>query len=581
MDYLADGIVILGVATAVASLFSFVKIPATIGFIVAGMIIGPHSLGLVNSNMEIEIMAEIAASLLMFTIGLEFSFSKLAQYRKAFAYLGFGQIAITIAIVFLFCHYALGFSWSLSLVWGCLISLSSTALVLRGIKERRDQASPIGQAATSVLLFQDIAVIPMLIILPLLTAKGSHMMALSGWVLALKVFLLLPGIFVFARYIMPFVFRLVLRGSSKEVFYFFIVFFVASTAVGMHELGLSYSFGAFIAGIIVSESPYGLRAGALAETVRDNFLGLFFVAIGMLVDISFLSQNFLSVAGLGLGMIALKTTIILLLVVFLKNPMRLGLCIGLILSQVGEFSLILSGQAFRLGILDNSQNQLFLSASILTLVLTPVLFYLSPRMQWTSKISFPRLTAQADWLKGLAKARVQLDIQNMVKSEAAKKEGHVVIIGYGIAGRNLVNTLKQIEVPYEIIELNPETVRSLQGKEPIHYGDASQTEVLHTVGVERARIVVVAISDANIINRIAQAVHKMNPSIPIIIRTHYIKEIERFSENDKNEYVIGEAETALQLLARVLTEYGVNEDEVHALKKESRDTICEKARCSL
>ncbi|MCB0362040.1 MAG: cation:proton antiporter, partial [Bdellovibrionales bacterium] len=345
---LIDFILILGSATIVATIFHSLHLPPIVGFLMAGILAGPHGLGLVKTLPRVEILTEIAGVLLMFTIGLEFSIRRLLALRQSLLSLGAGQMGLTIGICLPLFHYIFEFSWSQSFFFASLISLSSTAVVFKLLKDGRDLESPFGQASLSILLFQDISVIPLLLLVPFI-AGGTNSsiepfsLALLGRFLFKSIGLIL-FILVGTRLIVPYALERVARTRSSEVFFFAILFIGGGTALLINSIGLSLSLGAFFAGLMISSSPYGKQATAEFTPLRDNFLGLFFVAIGMLLSVQFLGTHILEILGLSISALLIKFFCIFIVLWITGHASTIALITAMMLFQVGEFSFILADQ---------------------------------------------------------------------------------------------------------------------------------------------------------------------------------------------------------------------------------------------
>jgi CPA2 family monovalent cation:H+ antiporter-2 len=578
MIFLVDSVILLGSAILVAGGFHYLRFPAVIGFIASGILVGPSGFGLIRTPVEIELLTEITGVLLLFTIGLEFSFEKLFRYRKAFIWLGLGQILVTIVIVGWIAVRFFSMNIGSAIVWGCVFSLSSTAMVMKLLAENRDEPTPFGQSGISILLLQDIAVIPMILLLPLL-AGGESLGTVTTFLGVLKVLLVVPAVYLGAGFIVPKLLEHSARTGSREMFFFSVIFVALSSSLLLHWVGLSFSLGAFVAGMIISESPYGHEVVSIVEPFRENFVGLFFIVLGMILNIGFLSSNIHYVLGIAFLIFLLKVIVVTGLVVILKNPLRLGIATGLLVSQIGEFSIILTGKAETLGIFTDTHKQYLLGVAILTLVLTPFIYKLTPKVAWTRKIRFPRLSQIPSWLHGITRLRLNVDLNHLAEARDRGAEDHALIVGFGVAGQNLAEVLKQLKLPYRIVELNAATEKKFRDTEPIYYGDATREKILRSAGIEKAKILIIAISGTHLARRILDAVRKIRPELPVLVRSHYLRELEELGSYEHTEFVVGEAETTLQILARVLSEYGVEEEVIHSFKKETREKVCISGTC--
>ena len=338
-------ILVLGSATVVATVFHLLWIPPMVGFLVAGVLVGPNGLKLVSSIGEVEVLAEIAAVLLLFTLGLEFSWKTVLGLKKLLVNLGLVQVVLTAGVVSVGAHWIWSLSWSQAVFAGVLVAMSSTAAVLKLLHDQRHIETPFGKASLGILLSQDLVVMIVLLLLPFLNETGSSAWAQVSWWevgefmarAAVVVGVLVLG----TRYFVPVFLDLVSQTKSREVFFFSIIFVCSSIALLMQNLGLSLSLGAFCAGVMVSESPYGKQTISDFTPLRNNFLGIFFVAIGMLLNLEYVRDNFLMVLGVLTAVVFIKALLIMLIMWSLGNPGSVAVATGLILAQIGEFSFIL------------------------------------------------------------------------------------------------------------------------------------------------------------------------------------------------------------------------------------------------
>ncbi|MCB0394201.1 MAG: cation:proton antiporter, partial [Bdellovibrionales bacterium] len=483
----------------VATIFQVIRLPHVVGFLVAGVIVGPSGLGWLKSIPQAENLAEIAAVLLMFTIGLEFSFRKLIKFQKSFLTYGLLQVSITLFLTAVIVHLVYDFSWHKSLFIGYLVSLSSTAIVLKLIHDNRHTTSPHGQTTLSILLFQDLAVIPMLLSLPFLAGIEGQMPGTNGSTLILKILVLVGALVLFARYIIPFLLEKVAHTGSREVFFFCVLFICAGSAFAMHEFSLSYSLGAFIAGVIISESPYGKQATSEFLPLRDNFLGLFFVSIGMLLDLGFLMNNFGSVMLVALAVILVKFAVISSVVWFFGHSAPLAKMVALSLFQIGEFSFLLAEQGLRLNLMNRNESQHFIAAAVLSLGLTPFFYRMLPKMGFQTRMMgfLPNTIVNA--------ARDLRSKWNPVRNQESNGKdlsGHTIIIGFGVAGQNVARALKTLKVPYTIVEMNAKSVKDFGNREPIIFGDATQDESLESANIGSAKLGILTIPGAEAVDQV-------------------------------------------------------------------------------
>lgn len=519
--------IILIVSLVIVFVFRKIKLPSLIGYLFAGILIGPHGAKLISSLEAINIMAETGVILLLFVIGVELSIKKLLQMKKYVFAIGGAQFFLTALIVASIFSVA-GFPISNGIFFGIIISLSSTAIVLKLLVERNELDSLHGRLSFGVLLFQDIAVAPILLLLPLLISGGEFTPA-QTFLKTLKAFGFLTAIIIAARYIIPkFVYQLA-KLKSRESFTIGALFIVFGAAYLAELVGLSLAIGAFIAGIILSESDFSHQINADIIPFKDAFISLFFVSIGLMLDLSFVYHNPVLTAVIALSVLFLKSTIIIIILKVFGFSNRIAILTALIISQVGEFSFIIAQTGAGYNIITSEYFNLFLASSIFTMALTPLLFKLAPLIGYKA---------------------------NDLKFQ--RKENHVVIIGFGLNGRNLARVLKEIGIQYCAVDLNPDIFKKCKSKgEPVIFGDATKREVLTLAGVEKAKIIVIAISDPGA-SQIALALAKeMNPSIYSIVRTRFQGEIYNLQKIGADDIIPEEFETSIQIFTKTLQKYHI------------------------
>ncbi len=560
---LREVIIILGLSVAVILLFQKLKLPTILGFLMTGMIAGPYGLSLIQASHihEVEILAEIGVIMLLFIIGLEFSLKSLAAIKNTVLIGGSIQVGGTILAVLLF-FYVLNFSIPQALFIGFLFSLSSTAIVLKLLQEKGEINSPHGKITLAILIFQDIIVVPMMLFTPLIAGKADNVVN-TLLLLLLKGVLIIVFVIASARYIVPKLLFLVARTKSKELFILTTVVICFSVAWLTSSIGLSLALGAFLAGLIISESEYSHQATSNVLPFREIFTSFFFVSIGMLMDISFLIKNFpVIILCTALTLVA-KSVVAALAALILKYPVRTVIMVGLSLSQVGEFAFILSRTGIENNLLSQTVNQYFLSVSILTMGVTPFVINASNAIsKQVIKLTIPvQIRERLSHRQAVVKPQAEEHVFN----------DHLVIIGYGINGKNVARAAREAGIPYVIIELNPETIRRERALgEPIIYGDATGDSILSHVQVHKARVIVVAISDPAATKKIISNIRSISNKVYIIIRTRFILEMEENLRLGANEVIPEEFETSIEIFTRVLNKYLVPQQEIEAFTRQIR-----------
>lgn len=562
----ADLVIILLVSVPVALLCLRLKLPLLVGLMLTGIAIGPYGFGLIKETEGIEVMAEIGVMLLLFTIGLEFSIRRLSEMKRLVLLGGGLQVLLTIA-AFAAVSLFFGRAPGQAIFFGFLVALSSTAIVLKSYVERNEVDAPHGRAGVGILLFQDISIVFMLLAVPLL--GGEDIVSFRSIVLSLGSSLLALAVLVLAAwFLLPKFLRLVARLRSPEVFLLSVVLFCLGMSWVTSHFGLSLALGAFIAGMVLADSDYSHQAAAEILPFRDVFNSLFFVSIGMLLSVAALLQNVGAVVLLVVGLIAGKALIVWLIIRILGYPQRIAAMTALGLAQIGEFSFVLakSGQASQL--LPQSDYQSFLAASIISMIATPFLIGLAPRAGYL--------------LQSLLKDGPAADVENTEEDIHLTSSGglqqHVIIVGYGLNGRNLARVLRSVGIPYTILEVNAPIVRGAKDNgEKINFGDATRREVLIHAGVEKAWTLVLAMSDPQAARRTVDEARRLNKDLHIIVRTRYVSEITELFELGANEVIPEEFETSIEIFARVLHRYGTSrsviEGQINRIRRQGYEML--------
>ncbi len=548
---LNDIVIIFAIAVAVLYICHRIKIPSIVGFLLTGILAGPYGIGLVKSVHQVESIAEIGVILLLFSIGLEFSFRSLISIKKTILLGGSFQVGLTILLTFLIARL-MHMPVNQAVFLGFLVSLSSTAIVLKQLGERLEMDTPQGKTALGILIYQDIIVVAMMLFTPWLAAAAGTEASSGLWMILLKAGILIAAVIVLSLYVLPPVLYQITRTQSRELFMLSIMVICFSIAGLTYSAGLSLALGAFLAGLIIAESEYSHQALANVIPFMDTFTSLFFVSIGMLLSVQTVFSHLGTLIIFTLAILLIKGLVAALAGILLGYPLRVAIIVGFTLCQVGEFSFILAQSGITHGLLSPELYQGFLAASILTMMLTPFLISVAPQVAaWSCKMPLPeRLrSGRYPWT---------IDLENDLE-----QDNHLVIIGYGLNGRNLSRAAQYAGIPYVILEINAETVRLEQEKgQPIYFGDATHETVLRHVNIERARVVVIAISDSAALRRITYMVRKMNPLTHIIVRTRLVVDMEDLHDLGADAVIPEEYETSVEIFARVLDQYMVPGDEI-------------------
>jgi CPA2 family monovalent cation:H+ antiporter-2 len=551
-----DLLILLVTSIPIAFISNRLRLPVVVAFMITGVLIGPYGLALINDVHAVEALAEIGVVLLLFTIGLEFSLRRILEMRRMVFGGGGLQVALTSLLTTLVA-YGAGRVLGQAVFFGFLIALSSTAIVLKSYMDRAELDSPHAKAGIGILLFQDLCVVPMMLLVPALSGKeGSS---------AAKILLTLGGAFaaiaiiVFtARKVIPYLLNHIVRLRSPEIF---VVLVSLGTSWLTAQFGLSLALGAFIAGLVLSESEYSHQIVADVLPFRDVFNSIFFISIGMLLSLGFLAANALAVMAWVAGLLVGKAVVVLLAVRLLGNSLRVSMMTAVGLAQVGEFSFILAKVGVGRGLLTDGDYQTFLAAAITSMIATPFLIKAAPRLGYLVQSWLSPDSVLEPTMMGYDPGREKL-------------KGHIIIVGYGLNGRNLSKVLRRVKIPYAILDLNAETVRkvAVRDDEPIMYGDATRKEVLHRLNLESARIIVLATSDPIATRRTVALAREMNPDIHIIVRTRYMAELSDLYKLGADQVIPEEFETSIEIFSRVLREYGIARNviqgEVEGIRRE-------------
>jgi monovalent cation:H+ antiporter-2, CPA2 family len=551
-DYgvLGNLLVIFSVSIAVVFVFHQFRLPSIAGFLVAGALIGPHGLNLIGDIGTVQVLAEIGVVLLLFTIGIEFSLVQLASLRRLLFVAGPMQVG-SVLLVAWFGATAVGLTWQQGIFWGFLLSLSSTAIVLKALANRGDSDSIHGRTIIGILIFQDLAVVPMMLLTPILASRveGSEVSVLASLA---KSMLVVALIIAAAWYAVPKLLEHIVRSRSRELFLLTIIVLCLGIAWLTSLGGLSLALGAFIAGLVISESEYSHQAMADVLPFRDSFNSLFFVSIGILMDWRVLIDHPILVFGLLLAILLVKFVTGGAASLAMDIPPRSAFMVGVALAQVGEFSFLLAQQGQESGLLRGDPYQVFLAVSVLSMIVTPFLMQWSPLMARRVE-AVQRLR---HWLPSRTEAHVL-----RTEGKQIRLKDHVIIVGYGLNGRNLARVLSETEIPHLALDLDGDTVRreSRHGV-PIYYGDATNPNVLRHVKIEDAKVLVVAISDPFITRRTVQVAKGLNPKVRIVVRTRYLRELEELHDIGADDVVPEEFETSIEIFALVLRTYNLPQD---------------------
>lgn len=530
-------LIILGFSIPVIYLFNKVKLPSIIGFLITGVVIGPFGLKLIDDTAGIQFMAEIGVAFLLFTIGIEIQFSRFLKNLSEIFLSGGLQILCTF-IVGMLIGLAMQLSLNQSIFVGFILTHSSSALILKLLKDRSDEDSPQGKISIGVILSQDLMVVPMMLMIPFLAGGSGPDALMIVWKM-FKSILIIVVILAAARYVIPFMLEGLVSMNMRDVLVITSVVVAMGIAWITESLGLSLAIGAFLAGMALSDTDFTHQIISDINPFRDVFLSVFFVSLGMILDINFLREHTGYILLVSLCIILIKAAIVFGLVKLLRYPLRVCLLSGVMLAQIGEFSFVLASQGLHQNIISGFVYQGFIGASVLTFIATPLLVSLTYYL--------------------LAKKRIAEGIPLTEKSRQIQLSNHAIICGLGLNGKNLIKVLKNTGINYVIIDLNFKNIKEAKakGEKNIIWGDASNAEILKHAGIDSARVLVIAISDRFLTKRCLDIAKSIKPDLHVIVRTKYVADIDELVKLGADNIIPEEYETSIQILSRVLRMYHV------------------------
>lgn len=552
---LGDVAIILGLSLVILILLKKLNLPSILAFLITGIITGPYGLSLISTVKAVESLAEFGVIFLLFIIGIEFSLKTLSSIKKTIFIGGAIQVGLTICACLAFGNL-IGLKLENSIFLGFLFALSSTAIVLKILTERGEVSTPHGRAVVGILIFQDIIVVPMMLITPILSGQEGVILTSLGILLA-KILLLFLVVIGAAQYLFPYIMYRVVDSGNREIFLLVIIMVLLGSAVLTHTVGLSMALGAFFAGLIISESDYSHQATSFILPFRDIFLSFFFVSIGMLLDVNFLWEHLLLILAFTLLTFVLKGLIASIATLVLGYSIAVIYTSGLALFQVGEFSFILSKIGLQYQLISDHHYQYFLAVSILTMGLTPFV------MQY-SKAIIPalRYTPVSPLLYGLEYITKSRKDRKVV-TPLEELTDHLVIIGYGLNGKNVAKAARTAGISYIAAESDIRVYRHEKQLEPnLVLGDAEDDHVLQHLHVQNARVVVIAVANHTVSKNILTKVRRLTKTAEVIVRTRYIKDIDQLLRIGADEVIPEEFETAIEIFTRVLRKYLVPESEI-------------------
>lgn len=541
-------LIILLLAGGMLHLFQRLRLPSIVGLLAGGILIGPYGLGVLENRDQIEHLADFGIMLLMFTIGLDFTRDR---WRELFFAAGIGcaQIFIATALTALVAA-AFVDGWAQAIFLGFLVSHTSSTVMLKLFLDRGEANTPPVRLGLGISITQDLSVVWMLIAVPLMSAGKADMGEIA--MVILRAFLVFAVAIALARWLIPAWMSLVIQSRSRELFLVFLMVVCLGTAWTTMMAGLSMGLGAFLAGIAIAESGYSHHTLSEVAPLRDLLISVFFISIGMLLDVSELVRNaWLAVLLLGVVLV-IKFLSAFVPVLLAGYPLRESTIVGTAIAQIGEFAFVLGHSGHVAGLIRDDIYAVFMLVAVASMVINPFVIAGSPRVAF--------VLAKIPWL------RKRLRRQGRGSGELATLKDHVIIAGYGLNGQNLAAALRALQLPFVVVDINPTNVQAARRRgEPVEFGDCSRAEILRKLNVDSARGLVIAISDPKATRSAVQVARLENPDLHIIVRTRYVAEIDVLQELGADEIVAEEFETSLEVLALALRQFGTSNSAIERI----------------
>ena len=553
---LNEVLIILILSVVGIAVFKRLDIPAVLGYLVVGLFASDHALGLIHDRHAIEQIAEIGVVFLLFTIGLEVSIPRLLAMRHIVMRIGVTQVIVSTLSTMLVGIWMVGLSWQVAFAMGGALTMSSTAIVTKLLTDNYELHQPHGNISLGVLLFQDLAVVPFLVLIPIFAVQGDESLILPISLALAKAALAFAVIFYAGQHIVRPAVRAVATAHSRELFTLFILMIALLAAWLTWQLGLSLAMGAFLAGIMLAETEYQHHIENEIRPFRDVLMGLFFISVGSQIDWHVIFNEAFSVAVLTAGLILGKGVAIMIIARYAGFARGIAIKSGILLGQGSEFGFAVLAVAIATGLMDLGLSQPIIAAIILSMAISPLLI----------KYSHP-IACHFD-----KTYRASLDQgENEIAEASQDLDGHVILCGFGRTAQNLAQFLGRVNIPFIAIELDSAIVtEAREAGNRVFLGDSSKANILELAGLARARVLVISFTEVKNSERIAKAVRKMNPNIPMIIRTRDDLHLERLLECGADEVIPDTVESSMMLAKHTLTALGENPRAIDEMLDEAR-----------
>ena len=549
-EILNNLVVIFAVAVVMVLLLRRVGMPSIVGFILAGVVVGPHLLGIVSGPDEVLLLAEIGVALLLFGIGMELSLDGARRLWQPILVGGGLQVIVTVALAAaVFRVSGAGTGVGVAVLLGCVVAVSSTAVVLSTLRSRGEADAPHGRVALGILIFQDLCVVPMILAVPMLAGGPASPQSLL-WTLG-KAVVVIAAVIVGARLVVPRFLRVIAHTRQRDLFVLSVLLVSVGTAWLVSTTGVSLALGAFLAGLVVAGSEYRHQAMSDLVPFREVFSSLFFVSVGMLLSPASIAANAGPILVLLAALIVGKGVIAALAGLALRLPLRVCVLAGLALAQAGEFSFVLLSAGRKAMTMPQPLTDNLTVAVILSMLLAPLVIAAAPRASAGMGLA-PAITR-----------RLGIRMPGERAESAATLRDHVIIAGYGLAGQDLARSLEDSAIPFLVVDLSAENVRrAIQEAVPAYFGDVTSPEVLETLGARNARELVIVINDAGASERAVLAVRSVAPDLPVLVRAAYAFDVGRLFRAGATEVISSELEASVEITRRVLERHRVEPNEV-------------------
>ena len=537
-------IVLLAIAVLAVTLLMRLRLPPILGYLLTGLLLGPHGLGWVSDTEDTRLLAEFGVVFLLFTLGLEFSLPRLLVMRREVLVLGGAQVALT-TVVALMAARLFDVSPEVAIVIGGMFAMSSTAIVAKQLKEQVELGQPHGRLAIGVLLFQDLAVVPFIILITSLSGDGGSTLWQDLGMALVKGVTVLAVVLALGRLVLRPVFHEIAKSRSAELFTLAVLLFTLAAAWTTHAFGLSLALGAFVAGMMLGETEFRHQVEADIRPFRDMLLGLFFVTIGMIVDVEAMAPMIGYVLAGGFGLVLFKAVTVTLLGRLVTDDWNAAFRAGLVLAQGGEFGFALLTLALAGGLLPSPLWQIALGSILLSMMASPLLIRFNETI---AHYLIPRDN-------GL---RERVKLEHHVASQPTQARDHVILVGFGRVGQNIARFLEQEGFDYVALDLDPYRVRAARAAgDPVYFGDGTHPDILHAAGIEHAKVLVQSYYGLDVAMKVLAQAKKLRPDLPVLVRTRDDTDLDKLQAAGATEVVPETLEASLMMAAHVLTLLGV------------------------